>query len=816
MKRLLSLVLCAVILATSFSVAAFAEYNGGKTISGNYQSADSDLNWTIDIDGTLFVEGTGVVPSIYNTEWNEFEFIKVILGEGITSVEDDAFLGLSELKEIDISDTVEKIGERAFYLCKNLKNIDLNNVKSIGAMAFYGCGALSEIAVFENVEEIGNYAFGYYCNEELDLEFAKYDDFKIIGNGGSSAEKYATDNEIDFISVSGEYKDDKSDFKWYVNLAEKTLVVDGVGEVPALADSAWKSFEITRVEIGEGITSLSVDAFLGLTALESVETPETLKTIGERAFYLCENLTEFDLKNVTEIGAMAFYGCNSLNEIKIPENTEKIGNYAFGYYCDEELDIELAKNSNFSVFGKSQTVAEQYASDNGFTFTNISPAQPEIIFIYSNKVGVTLFWNEIDGAEKYEIYRKTKKSEFEKIGESEDIDKAYCDLSVKNGETYYYAVSAVKDGYSSLLEKTEKIEFIKLDTPKLDSATMTKDGILVKWNTVKSAEGYTLYRCTEDTDWVQIADFNGAVKSFTDTTAKSGVTYYYTVKANNGFVESGCDYEGVSAVYLSVPKLTKISNVSNGIKVQWSKVSGATGYIIGRKTSSSGWSQIATVGNVSSYTDKTAKVGTTYTYTVVPVKNSIKGFYNEKGLTYKYLEKITVKSASNVNGGVKVAWSKASKGSGYLVYRKTEKGSWEKIAKITNLNTLQYTDKKAKSGVKYTYTVKVYSGSYLGAYDTTGKSILYLSAPKLTKVTSSKSGVTVNWGKVTGASGYYVYRKTGNGSWKKIATVKGGSKVSYLDKSAKKGTTYVYTIKAYNGKTQSSYNTTGLKIKDKY
>lgn len=816
MKRLLSLILSVVLAATSFSVAAFAEYNGGKIISGNYQGADADLSWSIDAEGTLSVEGYGAIPSIYSTEWNEFEFRKVIIGDGITAIEDDAFLAVTELEEIELSDTVKKIGEKSFYLCENLNSVDLNNVTSVGAMAFYGCKSLTELVVTKKVEAIGSYAFGYYCDEALDIELAKYENFKIIGDGGSSAEIYATANEIPFVSISGEYKSDKADLKWYVDRLEKALIIEGNGEVPAFAQSPWKTLEIKKVKICEGVTALSDEAFLGITALDSVEIPETLQSIGERAFYLCDKLTKFDLKNVTEIGSMAFYGCNSLSEIVIPEGTEKIGSYAFGYYCDEELDIELAKNEKFIVFGKPQTAAEQYALDNEFAFTDVSPIQPKIVFIYTNKVGVTLFWNELDGAESYEIYRKTADTEFEKIGEAESGDKVYCDLAVENGKTYFYAVAAVKDGFSSVLENTEEIKFVKLDTPRLDSATMTTEGILVKWNTVKSAEGYTLYRCTADTDWEQIADFNGSVKSYTDTTAKSGVTYFYTVKANNGFVESGYDYEGVSAVYLSVPRLTKISNASNGVKVQWGKVSGATGYIIGRKTSSSDWTKIATVGNVSSYTDKTAKVGTTYTYTVVPVKGSIKGFYDEKGLTYKFLEKLTVKSASNANGGVKVTWSKATKGSGYLVYRKTENGSWERIAKITNLSTLQYTDKKAKSGVKYAYTVKVYSSSYSGAYDTTGKAVLYLSAPKLTKATSSKSGITVNWGKVSGADGYYVYRKSGSGSWEKIATVKGGSKVSYLDKSAKKGTTYTYTVKAYNGKTKSSYNSTGLKIKDKY
>ena len=75
----------------------------------------------------------------------------------------------------------------------------------------------------------------------------------------------------------------------------------------------------------------------------------------------------------------------------------------------------------------------------------------------------------------------------------------------------------------------------------------------------------------------------------------------------------------------------------------------------------------------------------------------------------------------------------------------------------------------------------------------------------------------LTWKKVTGADAYIVYRKTGSGEWVKLKTIEGGSKVSYTDKTAKKGKTYTYTVAASKYDTyKSSYDKTGLKIKDKY
>lgn len=83
-----------------------------------------------------------------------------------------------------------------------------------------------------------------------------------------------------------------------------------------------------------------------------------------------------------------------------------------------------------------------------------------------------------------------------------------------------------------------------------------------------------------------------------------------------------------------------------------------------------------------------------------------------------------------------------------------------------------------------------------------------VKAPTVQSVTAnSATSITVKWKKVSGAKGYVVYQKKGSGDYKKIATVKGGSKVSYTKKSLSATTKYYYKIKAYKvvkGKNQYS------------
>lgn len=76
-----------------------------------------------------------------------------------------------------------------------------------------------------------------------------------------------------------------------------------------------------------------------------------------------------------------------------------------------------------------------------------------------------------------------------------------------------------------------------------------------------------------------------------------------------------------------------------------------------------------------------------------------------------------------------------------------------------------------------------------------------LAKTKLRSVSNIAGGIKVTWNKVNQAGGYYIYRKTGTSkTWQKIATIKKGSTVSYVDKKRLvNGTQYTYMVKAYKG-----------------
>ncbi|MCH5202686.1 MAG: hypothetical protein J1F17_05710 [Oscillospiraceae bacterium] len=249
-----------------------------------------------------------------------------------------------------------------------------------------------------------------------------------------------------------------------------------------------------------------------------------------------------------------------------------------------------------------------------------------------------------------------------------------------------------------------------------------------------------------------------------------------------------------SAATAKAPKTVTVANAENGIKVTWSKVSKAKKYVVIRNKK-----KIATVKK-RSYLDITAKAGKTYTYKVKAVNGKAKAAAKITRLNKSFITALT-----NAANGIKINWFKKVGATEYRVFRKTT-GKYSKIATVKGKYT--YTDKTTKSGVKYTYVVKAYNKKTKSVSTYLKKSRTYLAAPS--NVTARENvafdGITVNWDKVTGATGYAVYRqKCTENSYSKIATVSGG-KLTYNDTAATQinPTAYMYKVVALKGSEKSA------------
>ena len=181
-------------------------------------------------------------------------------------------------------------------------------------------------------------------------------------------------------------------------------------------------------------------------------------------------------------------------------------------------------------------------------------------------------------------------------------------------------------------------------------------------------------------------------------------------------------------------------------------------------------------------------------------------------MTIRYLTPPALSKLTFTSEGIKVSFSKVTGAAQYRIMRKEGSGSWKTIGTTTSAS---YEDKTVEPGKTYTYSVRCLDseGNVASYYDTTGLKTRYLSNPVLTKVTNVTSGIKFTWKAVEGAVKYRVYRKEGDGSYKKLTDT---TSLSYTDKTAEKDKTYTYNIRCIteDGKAfESYYSPEGLTIK---
>lgn len=161
---------------------------------------------------------------------------------------------------------------------------------------------------------------------------------------------------------------------------------------------------------------------------------------------------------------------------------------------------------------------------------------------------------------------------------------------------------------------------------------------------------------------------------------------------------------------------------------------------------------------------------------------------------------------------VSISWNEIAGAKKYIVYRKLPGESWSRIH-VVDSDVRKAADHLTDyPGKKVYYTVRAEAEAVRSGYEQ-GKSVTYLSAPKLADARNVSGGVKISWKKVKGALGYRIYRKESQtGSWKRIAQVKDGSCVSYTDKKDLEGKKLVYTVRAIASNSISSYDKAGKMI----
>ena len=188
--------------------------------------------------------------------------------------------------------SVTSIGNLAFYSCCGLTSVTIpDGVTSIGIYAFYYCCGLTSMTIPDSVTSIGELAFAW-CSGLTSVTIP--DGVTSIGDrafdGCSGLTNFVVGvSNPNYCSVNG----------LLLTKDGKTLIAGINGDVT----------------IPDSVTSIGDRAFYGCSGLTSVMIPDGVTSFGEWAFYDCSGLTSVTIgSGVTSIGESAFNGCSNWNE----------------------------------------------------------------------------------------------------------------------------------------------------------------------------------------------------------------------------------------------------------------------------------------------------------------------------------------------------------------------------------------------------------------------------------------------------------------------------------------------------------------------
>lgn len=852
MKRICSLLLTVVIV---FGVLTSIPI----TVSAATSGLTGDCTWLLN--GTvLTISGSGEMDSYHSASklpWGK-EITELIIEHGVTNIGDFAFAFCTDLTSVTIPDSVTCIGQESFVGCTFLTSIKIpDSVSSINYRTFYSCTNLSSVDIGNGVTSIGSEAFQYCTN-------------------------------------------------------------------------------LTFVKMSDSVTDIQDYAFNSCASLKSFIIPNSVKYIGRDVFSGCTSLTSITIpNNVTSIGINAFNGCSALDYVFYTGSKSDWANIIIGD-CNESLNNAIIHYGSTDHTYEYKVDIEATCTNEGLEHQECivcgycldSEVVPALGHDYSTEwtVDKKATYTE-DGSKSHHCSRCDSKTDVTIIPAT---GNNYTD--VFNSEVFGLWWTVGFNGNVQIYDfSPNSIKFYTLRKIDLEDYFAGEKELVYDWGTyyVRSYsipadvfEGEALkhfnisdidvLRNDTSTDPIYNADTNTydmlelggwgdsityVTKGYKNLGNGAYEVYGYTVEmayekpddavegvdyiVHNGYpaeivrcIKVTIEYNGTDVKFLSwetisldevpdiqdlvhnhvssnwiidtnatvrapgskhkectvcgevletavipqlkcaTPKLTKAANTVSGVKVTWAAVEGADSYRVYRRAGGVyTWSYIGTTTDTS-FTDSKATNNKYWIYTVIAVNEAGYSGFDKVGKTVKCVTAPKITSVSNTASGLYMKWNAVPGAKEYRVYRKglnyktwmylgTTKNTWFTDSPIKNAN-----------GYYYKYTVIAVNDYYSGFYEDCAFT-KRLSNPVLKSAVSSKTGITVKWNSVYGSTGYYVYRKTANSGWTLVGSTKGTNNATYIDKTAKKGVTYTYTVRAYYGKTLSSYNS-GISCKDKY
>ena len=696
-KRLLSALLALVMVCTLLPVAAWA----GEVTTGPCGAQGDNVGYKLSSDGYLYIGGSGAMADYDHTNpvreapWADEYVTSIGINSGVTRIGADSFT-FCLTGRVSIPTTVTSIGNGAFNYCMRLKSLAIpNSVTELGEATFANCTQLVNLAIGAGVTRITPQLFMNCRSLENVTLPRRVTAIDREGFSGCTALKAIVILATDFSSIGADA------FKDCTSLTD--IYFKG-------SQAQWNRIAIdsSNVALKRAVIHYNYDGTTAPTLATPVMTlsRDTSADKPRISWNSVDGAAQYEIYRSTD--NVSFSIIRRTTGLSYTDTTAAAGTT----YC---YKMRAINGTDISLFCAAQSIK--------------SPAVPGVptMTLTTDRSGKpVLSWTSVKDASAYEVYRSTTGAagSYKIVRRTSGL--TWTDTTAEMNETYYYVVRA-KNG--SLCGKFCAAKSVKcpiiLSAPTLTLRVNSSTGKpVLSWGSIPFAAQYEVYRSTTGAAGSYKIIRRTSGLTYTDTTAASGTTYYYVVRAMRG--------TGSSAIYSSfckaqstlpaVPTMTLQVSSTTGLPViSWKKAANATQYEVYRSdTGAAGSFRIIrrTIG--LSYTDTTAEAGHTYYYVVRGMQGTSPNIFYGKFCPAQSIRCAAVPGVPDMalttdidTGHIVIGWSAAADAAQYEVFRSTDGSSFSIVRRTIGLT---WTDPNTESGVIYYYKVRAINGSVKGAF----------------------------------------------------------------------------------------------------
>ena len=402
---------------------------------------------------------------------------------------------------------------------------------------------LKTVIIPASVTDIEDHAVGYI---EDGWDYNKVSGFTIKGYKGTAAERYARNNDFNFVQLQV--------VPTSVALNKTTLTLD-TGKTSTLTATVYPSNASNKkcTWSSSNTSVATVDKNGKVTAKKAGTATITVKTSNGKTA-TCKVTVNLPAPQITSLA-------NTSGGIKISWNKVD-GAYGYRlYYKPASGGWKRFKDTTATSFtdsGVSPNRTETYTircidkngnTISGFNSTGWSkkytPVAPTITRLSNSSKGVSVTWDKIAGVYGYRIYQKTSNG-WKRIKDT--TATSYTDSAVSANQSKTYTIRCIdKNGktVSGFNSKGWSKKYTPV-APTITRLSNTSKGVSVTWNKIAGVYGYRLYRKYDGGSWTKVKDTTST--SFTDSGAKKGKKVTYTVRCidRKGKTVSGFNSKGWS------------------------------------------------------------------------------------------------------------------------------------------------------------------------------------------------------------------------------------------------------------------------------